>query len=240
MCGRFALKVSQQALVAALKQLFLRYELDKPRYNIAPTQIVPVVRAADGAFDQRELVPMRWGLIPSWAKDPAIGSTLINARGETVAEKPAFRQAFKSRRCVIPADGFYEWKKLAGKRKQPYYIYLADGSLMFFAGLWEQWVNKDTGECIETCAIVTTEANDAVADLHNRMPVVLRERDIDTWLSPNSDHETLRSLLKPAPAEWFARHPVSDRVNSPRHTDASLLEPVPALPETENDDGMLF
>src|SRR5690606_1994253 len=137
-----------------------------PRYNIAPTQLVPVIRSDSSG--QRELVDLHWGLIPSWAKDRSIASRMINARSETVDEKPAFRRAFKRRRCVVPADGFYEWKKLS-KRKQPYFVHRVDGAPMLLAGLWEKWTDGETGEHVESCTILTTEPNEMLAELHNRM-----------------------------------------------------------------------
>ncbi len=213
-------------LAALLRLHWMRYDL-MPRYNIAPTQMIAAVRPGDNR--QRELVSMRWGLIPSWAKDVFIGSRLINARSETADAKPAFRQAFKRRRCVIPASGFYEWKRLdaVGKRKQPYYVARCDGSPMIMAGLWESWNDADSGHLLETCTILTTEPNAMLRDLHDRMPVVLDESGWDLWLDPTiDDADRLKAVLHAAPSEWFAMHPVSSRVNMPRHDDSSLIERV--------------
>lgn len=169
MCGRFTLRVPAAELVEIFR--LLRRPDVQPRYNIAPTQPVAVVRRIDRG---RELSMLRWGLVPSWAKDPKIGARMINARAETVATKPAFRTALRRRRCLVPADGFYEWAKSAGGTKQPHYITRRDGRPFAFAGLWESWDGPD-GSSIESCTIVTTEANDLVGRIHDRMPVILSE-----------------------------------------------------------------
>jgi putative SOS response-associated peptidase YedK len=212
----------------------------RPRFNIAPTQLVPVVRnrtaegqrlaiirRADGAAE-RELVTVRWGLIPSWARDPAIGNRMINARAETVAEKPAFRAAFKARRCVVPASGFYEWKRQGRGPKQPYLIQRRDGQPMGFAGLWETWADPATGEVVTTCTIVTCAPNELMAELHDRMPVILDPADYDAWLDPADPRGADprgAELLRPCPAEWLEAVPVSTRVNSPRNDDPSVIQP---------------
>jgi putative SOS response-associated peptidase YedK len=194
----------------------------KPRYNAAPTQRMPVVRIVD---DKRELALLRWGLIPSWAKDPKIGNSLINARGETVAEKPAFRSAFKARRCLVLVDGFYEWRKLPGGGKQPYRITMADGSPFAFAGLWERWDKGD--EPLETFTIITTTANELVVPIHDRMPVILDPADYDAWLE-SPDTAIPMALIQPYPARRMSAYPVSTRVNSPRNDDAAVIERVSA------------
>ncbi|TVQ55544.1 MAG: SOS response-associated peptidase, partial [Phycisphaerales bacterium] len=199
MCGRYSLTTSAEAL-AQLFRAAINFELRR-RYNIAPTQVAPVARALDGDR-QREVVGMQWGLVPSWAKDPSIGSRMINARSETAAEKPSFRSAFKRRRCLVPASGFYEWKKLdPGKKssaKQPFYIYRADEQPLVMAGLWESWNDPESEKPLETYSILTTEANEQLRDLHDRMPVILEPEQFDAWLDPEqADAETLQSLLKP-------------------------------------------
>lgn len=199
------------------------------RYNIAPTQrvaTVPNVRDDDGV---RHLEYMRWGLIPFWADDHKIGSRLINARAETVHEKPSFRASFKYKRCLVLADGFYEWTKVPGqKAKQPVYIRMQSGEPFGFAGLWDVWHDKaGTGDSLVTCTIITTKPNDIVKPLHNRMPVILSPDAYDVWLAPGEpdDAEQLRSLLGPYPAGQMEAYPVSRRVNSPKVDEPSLIEP---------------
>jgi putative SOS response-associated peptidase YedK len=219
MCGRYTLR----ATPAKFAEIFdlLRVSERVPRYNIAPTQRVAVVRTSPDE-ERRELVEMRWGLIPSWAKDAKMGATLINARSETVAAKPSFRSAAKQRRCLIPADGFYEWKAVEGsKSKQPYLIGLADGELFAFAGLWEQWKDPQAGADsapIETCTILTTEANELLKPLHDRMPVILDRHDYQQWLDPRiQKFDPLVPLMRSYPSEKMRFFPVSTRVNSPRN-----------------------
>jgi putative SOS response-associated peptidase YedK len=213
MCGRFTL--TKAADVVA--ELFALDEVPafEPRYNIAPTQAIAAMRRAiDGP--RNELSMLHWGLIPFWAKDRDIGARLINARAETLIEKPSFRNAFKSRRCLIVADGFYEWKKLdAGK--QPYYVRLGDGRPFAFAGLWERWNDPADGP-VESCTIITTEPNKLMKSLHNRMPVILPEKAFDRWLDAKSDGDkSLQELLIPYNAEEMEAFPVSRRVNNPRN-----------------------
>ena len=198
MCGRFTLRTPSEK-VAELFRL-LRAPILEPRCNIAPTQPVAAVRNKSDT-DNRECVPLVWGLIPSWSKDPRIGSRMINARAETVANKPAFRAAFKRRRCLIPADGFYEWQQVgARKKKQPFWIGLQDERLFAFAGLWECWTGSDGSE-LESCTIITCEPNELLAPLHNRMPVILPPDDFERWLSPTESPGELQSLLIPYPPE---------------------------------------
>jgi putative SOS response-associated peptidase YedK len=202
-----------------------------PRYNIAPTQSVAcVVRYAVG--EPRQLDLFRWGLVPSWADDLAIGSRMINARSETVAEKPSFRKAFVTRRCLVISDGYYEWKT-DGKAKQPYLIEHADGEVFAMAGLWEEnrkaakSTESNEAISIKTCTILTTSGNDFTRDIHDRMPVILSEKDYDRWLDPaNHDTESLQSLLASAPNEFLRRTPVSKRVGSVRNVDAKCAEPI--------------
>jgi len=220
MCGRFTLRTPTPVLI----EQFGLGEIPElpPRYNIAPTQSVAAVR--HNAAADRELVPLRWGLIPRWAKDPAVGNRMINARSETVAEKPSFRSAFRRRRCLIPADGFYEWRKIGG-RKQPYYIHMADQQPFAFAGLWEHW--ESGAEQIESCTILTTEANALMSGLHDRMPVILAPGDFDTWLNcEQRDWQHLTPLLASYPSDQMHYHPVSTVVNSPRNQGPELVAPV--------------
>ncbi len=218
MCGRYTLKTPVEALAK-------RFEVKDvssvvPSYNIAPTQEVASVLSENGV---RALEMLHWGLIPSWADDPEIGSRMINARAETVPEKPSFRRAFRSRRCLILADGFYEWRKTGGG-KQPHYIRLEDGSPFAFAGLWESWKN---GREIRSCAIITTEANEIVGEIHDRMPVILHPEDYDLWLDPDFDEkDPLTTLLKPYPASEMEAYPVSRYVNSPSNDDPGCVQPV--------------
>ena len=221
MCGRFTLFTP----ASRLAEVFLPGEAVSlaPRYNIAPSQPVLAVRVAP-ATGRREFATPRWGLIPSWAKDASIGSRLINARAETVSEKPAFRRAFRERRCLVPADGFYEWKQEAtGKR--PFYVRMRDGAPFAFAGLWERW-EKIPGEAVETCAILTTEPNDLLAPLHDRMPVIVAPEDFERWLDPAvRSPELLAPLLHPFPAGAMEAFPVGRAVNNPRSDDPSCVRP---------------
>jgi putative SOS response-associated peptidase YedK len=223
MCGRFTLRCPSKLLADAFG---LSHEPSlEARYNVAPTQPVAVIRVlrTHPATKERELVPMRWGLIPAWADDPSIGNRMINARAESVSSKPAFRGAFKYRRCLVPADGFYEWKK-EGKRKQPVYIRRKDEQPFAFAGLWEEWERE--GEVIESCTIITTEANELVSEFHDRMPVILDPADYDVWLDPEvQDPEVLEPLLRPYPSGEMEVYLVSRLVNDPRHEDPKCVEP---------------
>ena len=192
-----------------------------PRYNVAPTQPVPIVRLVDG---QRQFTLVRWGLIPPWVKDPRQFSLLINARGESVNEKPAFRNAMRRRRCLFPADGFYEWKQ-DGKNKQPYFVRLKGGGPMAFAGLWESWMGPN-GEEVETAAIVTTAANRSIAHIHDRMPVIVPPEAFDFWLDPNVDAEMAAAVIAPAPDGLLESYPVSNAVNRTANDTPDLLEPL--------------
>lgn len=223
MCGRFALLTPGHDLLTQfdVTETPVDVSMIGPRYNIAPTQPVVVVRQSS---DQRELTFLQWGLIPSWAKDHKIGSRLINARSETVAEKPSFRAAFKRRRCLILADGFYEWQKINGK-KQPTFIHMADRNPFALAGLWETWQSPDGG-ILETCTILTTSPNELMEPIHNRMPVILEPEDYNTWLIPGDQPNTALHLLRPFPSEKMATYPVSTWVNSPAHDDAQCIAPL--------------
>lgn len=222
MCGRFALTTSSG-------ELLLHFGLEgayqaTPRYNVAPSQPILAVREVD-ASGIRELTALRWGLIPSWADDPAIGNRLINARGETVAEKPAFRKAFARRRCLVPMSAFYEWKKRGAKSGEPWAFRRADGAPFAVAGLWETWTAPDGSE-IETCALITTSPNDVVAAVHDRMPVIVPRSDYARWLDPTSNGAGVVGLLVPFPSGEMVAHRVSPRVGDVRHDDPDLLEPL--------------
>jgi len=190
----------------------------RARYNIAPMQDVPIIRR--GPTGLRELVEVRWGLVPRWAKDPAIGNRMINARAETLAEKPSFRTALKRHRCLLPADGFYEWKQTPSGGKQPIHIGMKDGAPFAFAGLFERWLSP-AGEVLDTCTIITTQSNALLAPLHDRMPVIVAPDAFDRWL--DVANEDTAELFTPYPAEAMTYYPVSPRVNSVRNDDAKLI-----------------
>ncbi|ARV59132.1 hypothetical protein BZZ01_11215 [Nostocales cyanobacterium HT-58-2] len=222
MCGRFTLFQTAETLCQT-------FHVEKApdqelQYNIAPTQMVTAV-VCHQQTKQREFQKLRWGLIPSWSKDPAMGSKLINARAETVAEKPAFRSAFKHRRCLVVADGFYEWQQQEGK-KQPYYFRLGEGKPFGFAGLWEQW-RSPQGEEITSCTILTTQANTLLQPVHERMPVILQEQDYDLWLDPQvQTPESLQQLLHPYPSEAMTSYLVSKVVNNSKHNSPDCIKPL--------------
>ncbi len=221
MCGRFTMAAPNEQIA----ELFDLPEVPAlaPRFNIAPTQDVAAVRGAPGG--SRALAMLHWGLIPSWAKERAVGARMINARAETVAEKPSFRSALKSRRCLIVADGFYEWQKLAA-RKQPYFISLRDGRPFGFAGLWERWAGAG-GEPVESCTILTTAANETVAPIHDRMPVILDRGDHALWLDSDvTDPERVLHLLRPQPPEAVRVFPVGLLVNNPANDLPACREPL--------------
>ncbi len=222
MCARFTLT----QLILWLAEILDIKDPEKvgsvlPRYNVSPGTDIVVVRSRENK--PRELALARWGLVPFWAKDTGFGARTINARSETAAEKPAFRAAFRYRRCLIPTDGFYEWSG-SGRKKQPWFIHLQDKKTFAFAGLWESWTGAD-GSVLETCSILTTEANEKLAELHPRMPVILPEASYADWLNPRENRaKVLQPLLKPYPSEAFSYYPVSERVNSPGNDDAACLE----------------
>ena len=219
MCGRFTLRTD-------LRHLEKTFQFDggpdlSPRFNIAPTQNVAAIRL-NQETDQRELVFLRWGLIPSWAEDAKIGNRLINARAETVAEKPAFRSAFTKRRCLVVADGFYEWQKVDGT-KQPYFIHRQDNEPFAFAGLWESW--KSEGEEIQSCTLITTTANALMEPIHDRMPVILSTEEYPIWLDAEfKDKESLKDLLRPCDPDLLEAYPVTTLVNNPRNELAKCID----------------
>jgi putative SOS response-associated peptidase YedK len=220
MCGRFAQrspakKVAKQFKVEDVPPL-------AERYNVAPAQTVFAVREAS---DGREATLLKWGLVPRWAKDPGIGNKLINARSETVTEKPSFREAFMRRRCLVPVDGFFEWAR-RGDRKRPFYFHMSGGEPFAIAGLWERWEGE--GGPLETCTLLTTEANELLAPYHDRMPVILGPDDYDVWLSPDvREGELLTRLLRPYPPEEMSAHAVSALVNSLSNDGPRCVEPLP-------------
>jgi putative SOS response-associated peptidase YedK len=242
-CGRYV-SVSSPALLAE------RLHVDEvrvddadasPDYNVTPRAEVPIV--AETKEHRRVLDRVRWGLVPSWAKDLSVGDRLINARSEALASKPAYRRAFERHRCLMPADGFYEWRALPGrKQKQPYFIARADREPMVFAGLYENWRDRSDPDApwVRSCAIVTTDANEKLAPIHDRMPVVLPESAWSEWLdAANRDTERLARLLVPAPSADFICYPVSTLVNKPGNQGPELLEPVPEPTGSETSLGAI-
>lgn len=223
MCGRYRL---------TSKERYLRdhFGLDedppwKPRWNIAPTQQIATIRQHP-SDPTRIFALMRWGLIPYWAKDQSFGSRTINAMSETAAKKPAFRDAIKRRRCLIPADGFYEWRKIGHKEKQPYNFGLATGSVFAFAGLWDRW-SDPKNNIIETCTILTTQPNSLVADVHDRMPAILKVQDYECWLDPGiTSAEAVVDCLKPFDDTLMRKYPVGNRVNRPENDDEECAREV--------------
>jgi putative SOS response-associated peptidase YedK len=216
MCGRYRLSRRKEVL----DQYFDMHSGDEqwePRYNIAPTQSVPVVRQ-NGEDSSRELCVLKWGLVPSWATDPSVGASMINARSETAATKPAFRDALRLRRCLIPTDGFYEWKRM-GKARQPYCFEVNGGELFAFAGIWDCWRDRN-GTAMETCSILTTTANSVTRIVHDRMPVILNPDSYDLWLDPGmKDVSEVSELLRPYDARLMRCYPVSSRINSAVNDD---------------------
>ena len=223
MCGRFVQSSDPRVLAGRFEfsETKIRIFDARPRYNVAPSQRVYAVRLDETG--ERELVSLTWGLLPSWAKEPKTGYSTINARAETVEEKPAFRKPFRKRRCLIPADAFYEWKKESGG-KQPYWIGLKSGEPFAFAGLWDRWHAES--QVIESCTIVVTGTNRLLQEIHDRMPVILATDRYDEWLDPQTTPEVAKALLVPYDADAMRCYPVSRRVNSPRNDDASLVEPL--------------
>ena len=231
MCGRYRLSRRKQVVEEYFESISEGISEDEawsPRYNIAPTQPVATVRQAGAG---RVLSMMRWGLVPSWASDLAVGARHINGRSETVLEKPAFRESFRARRCLIPADGFYEWKK-AGKQRQPFHFGMKDGSLFAFAGVWDRW-RSPAGQVLESCSILTTAPNELLADVHDRMPVILPRRHYQIWLTaPVAEAERLAELLVPFDASLMRRYAVSALVNKPQNEMPECAVEV-ANPETQ-------
>ena len=230
MCGRYVFMSPFEAIVRLFSVDEVHAGPCEPRYNVAPTQDVPIVRnspfVGDGQAGRavRELVLARWGLVPFWARDISIGNRMINARAETVAETPAFRAAFRKRRCLVPADGFYEWKKSEGAR-QPWFIRARSGEALAFAGLWELWDAQGAEPPLQTCTIITTRANAFVAPLHARMPAVLQPDAREAWLDADTPASELLGLLQPRDDDSLEAWPVSRKVNSPFNEAPELIEP---------------
>ena len=222
MCGRFAFYSPHEA-VTRLFGVAVVADIE-PRWNIAPTQYIAAVRTGDGG--RRALAMLHWGLVPSWAKERSIGARMINARGETLREKPSFRNAYKRRRCLVLADGYYEWQR-SGSVKQPFFISFTDGEPFGMAGLWESWKDPASGEPLESCCIVTTAPASSVAHVHDRMPVIIPAEARAQWLdAANADVERLDRLLVPWAAAGLVARPVSRRVNDARNQGADLAEPL--------------
>ncbi|HEY5821880.1 MAG TPA: SOS response-associated peptidase [Propionibacteriaceae bacterium] len=246
MCGRYASSAKPDQLMDEFEVDDLFDDLPGPDYNVAPTVAVPAIferKVKDTGEVRRRLAPLVWGLVPSWAKDVSIGSRMINARLETVAEKPAFKKAFSTRRCLLPADGFYEWyspetaeptpgKKAAKLKKQPFFIHRADGGLLVMAGIYEIWRDptkdrSDDSAWLRTCSVITTQATDAAGHIHERMPMVIRREAIDGWLDPTlTDPQAALDLLGVTEADALEAYAVSTLVNSVKNNDPSLVDPL--------------
>lgn len=221
MCGRYTLHHRSEE-IADRFSVDVPEELTPPRYNIAPSQLVPVIRQS---AETREIMGCKWGLVPYWAKDPAIGNKLINAKAETLAEKPSFKNALAKRRCLIPADGFYEWLKKGKAPSQPMYVRRRDGGLFAFAGLWEEWTAPG-GDILRTCTIITTEPNELISRIHHRMAVVLGAAEESVWLNLKNKPADVLPLLRPYEADDLEAIPVSRAVNSPTFDDVSCIAPL--------------
>jgi len=232
MCGRLDLHTIPSQFASLFPQLdFSKADLS---YNVCPTQLLLALRPSS-TDAELELTKLRWGLVPAWADDLTVGARMINARSETVDQKPSFRSAFQSRRCVILANGFYEWKKVSLRNKQPYYIHRQDGNLMCFAGLWETW-QPTSGEAVQTTTILTTQANEVLLPLHDRMPVMLNHNSLDDWLRPNGSNDTT-DLFTPWSAEELKLHAVSAAMNKPSYDQPDCIAPVEV---NQSQQGELF
>lgn len=224
MCGRYTTTHPLDEILRYFLISNVRPEVEegyRPSFNVAPSQPVLVIGLRQG---ERAAAMHRWGLIPRWAKDASIGAKMINARAETVAERPAYRTPFRQRRCLIPADSLFEWQR-NGKTKQPFRFMMRDESMFAFAGLWDEWRAPDNS-VIRSCTIVTTEPNKLIEPVHNRMPVILHPADYDEWLDPRTEQERLLAMLAPYPADEMKCYPVSTRVNSPANNDEELIQPI--------------
>jgi len=230
MCSRYLL-VSSAEILAKLTRA-VRFPPSRPRYNAAPTQHLPVVRTT-GTSAEREAAELRWGLVPSWSHEPRTNTLLINARAETAAAKPAFRESFRHRRCLVPADGFFEWKKTS-RGRSPWLFQHADRTPLVFAGLWDRWTG-DCAEPFESFTILTTAPNSLLAEIHDRMPVILPPDAQDQWLMANIPPKALAQLLVPFPAEAMTGRPVSQRLNSVANDDPACLEPPATAGSTSGD-----
>ena len=225
MCGRSSLTKTEKELEKRFNATFYSEDLERynplPNFNVAPSHFLPVIKNDE----QDNFRPVRWGLIPSWAKDTKLSFKMINARIETILEKNAYKRSMKSRRCIIPADGFYEWKK-EGKTKQAFRIVRKDKSVYAYAGIWDEWINPD-GETILSFSILTQPANDSIKDIHERMPVILKPEEEESWLSDDIAAQHLIDMILESPVEEFIPYEVSDKVNNVRNNDASLIDKAP-------------
>ncbi|MCU1452957.1 MAG: response-associated peptidase [Acidimicrobiales bacterium] len=242
MCGRFVAASPPDEVARYFDATEVTEQVLEPRYNVAPTTDVYAVLEDGGV---RRVDALHWGLVPYWAKDPSVGNKMINARAETLAEKGAYKHAFRRRRCIIPADGFYEWKRdPTRKQRQPFYVHRADGEPLALAGLWETWRGADRSddERLRSCTILTTTPNELLAPIHDRMPVLLPPSAWDQWLDPEVDDlDALGRLLVPAPPDLLVAHPVSTDVNNVRNDDPHLIAPVdPAAPPPADGQGSLM
>ena len=236
MCGRYTLYSSGEELSDYYNAEISDLLTHQANYNVAPSSTMPVVLQADETL---RIVPYRWGLIPHWSTDEQIGYKMINARAETIHNKPAYRKAFASQRCIVPSNGFYEWKK-DKKQKQPWYIYLKDNPIMSFAGLFDEWISPD-GEVIPSYTIITTEADESISDIHHRMPVILQPDYFRQWLNPDEhDKEKLKHILQSTPAGEIRRYQVSSAVNKPINNYAELLQEAPLPGSQQSSQGDLF
>lgn len=221
MCGRFALTLPHDAVAGFFDVRHDKTQFTAPRYNVCPTQEIPVAVEFGG---ERYLTPMRWGFIPHWYKTPSDGPLLINARSETVAEKPAFREAAAARRCLVPVSGFYEWHREQGKGKEPWYFRAAEADLFAFAGIWQAWTAPDSGARLITCAVLTTAAGDRMAEIHHREPVVIDPEDFGDWLNKEADLPAARLVSRSD--DYYRRHRVSTAINGARSNEPSLIEAI--------------
>ena len=224
MCGRYNLKTNPRQFAFYFADPEIRDPLPEPAYNVAPTNMMPVVTLEDG---NRVSTNKRWGLLPVWAKDIKFGFRTINARSETVESKPAFRSAFKKRRCLVPASGYFEWKKLDAKTKQPYNIVKKDGELLAMAGLWEAWKNPADEQWLESFTVITTDSNELTSDVHDRMPAILDQENFDIWLDPEfQDVDKLKSLLVPYDSGAMEMYPVNPCVGNVKNKGPECVERV--------------
>ncbi len=240
MCGRYGRRADKQRITEWMETHNADVFDDSylaPSYNVAPQSLQPVVRL-DSGTGQREVAIMRWGLVPSWAKDANVGFSTINAKAETITTSPAFREAMKRRRCLVPADWFYEWQKVDAKTKQPFAIGMQNDSLFAFAGLWETWKDKQTGESIETFTVITTDPNELMQPLHNRMPVILRPDDYSRWLNPGEPSRLPVDLLRPYDANQMKAWKVSSKVGNVRNNTPDCVDSLVESPEPSQ--GSLF
>ena len=229
MCGRYGRRADKQFIAEWMQAHDTNVFDDSyfaPSYNVAPQSLQPVVRLSPDT-GERELTIMRWGLVPFWSEDGKMAFNTINAKAETITTSPAYREPMKRRRCLVPAEWFYEWKKLDAKTKQPYAIAMKNRSLFAFAGLWDSWKDKATGQTLDTYTVITTDPNELTESIHTRMPVILAPRDYERWMEPGEPSHPPVDLLRPYPAEEMAAWPVSARVGNIRNNDPTLVEPAP-------------